>query len=35
MGRSVKCRGCGKQVNTDNAYCHIHITSGGNKQNWW
>ena len=35
MGRLVKCRGCSKQVNTDNAYCHIHITSSGNKQNWW
>ena len=35
MGRLVKCRGCGKQVNTDSAFCHIHITSSGNKQNWW
>ena len=35
MGRLVKCRGCSKQVNTDNAYCHIHVTSSGNKQNWW
>lgn len=31
----VKCRKCGHKKEKDQAYLHIHVTSGGNKQNRW
>ncbi|MGL5713491.1 MAG: hypothetical protein ACRCX2_10765 [Paraclostridium sp.] len=29
----VKCKRCGNKNNKDKSYLHIHVTSGGNKQN--
>lgn len=33
MARTVKCKGCGKQISQTDAYKHIHTTSGGKTQN--
>lgn len=33
MARTVKCKGCGKQINQTSAYKHIHTTSSGKTQN--
>lgn len=31
----VKCKGCGKQIEKENAFLHIHTTKSGNKQNMY
>ena len=33
MARTVKCKGCGQQINQTEAYKHIHTTSSGKTQN--
>lgn len=33
--KTVKCKGCKKQIDKNKAFLHEHYSKSGNKTNWW